>query len=184
MTGPTGGERATQEDIVLARCDRLPCWWRGSRLDTRPDCRVPAANGSGHILWTRRSNEGWPASCAQDDPSFATAVSTCSPVRKGAIASLIHRPRSWNGERGHASHPISPGGAFRGAVHPVCLNRLRGQQGAKRTILIDRCYAKHRAQQSSFSGCIEKDNGAYAPLSLRNRQTGMPICFALSARLS
>ena len=83
-------------------------------LTPAPDCRVPAANGSGRILWTRRSNEGWPSGCPLDDPSFATAVSTCSPVRKGTIASLIHRPRSRNGERGHAPHPISPGGAFRG----------------------------------------------------------------------
>ncbi|MCH4024500.1 MAG: hypothetical protein LKE81_01380 [Acetobacter sp.] len=36
MTGPSGGERATQEDIALARCDRLSCWWRGSRPDTGP----------------------------------------------------------------------------------------------------------------------------------------------------
>ena len=39
MTGPTGGERAAQKNIALARCDRLPCGWHGSRPDTRP--RLP-----------------------------------------------------------------------------------------------------------------------------------------------
>jgi hypothetical protein len=47
MTGPTGGERATQEDIVLARCDRLPCWWRGSRPDTRPRLLRPCCERFG-----------------------------------------------------------------------------------------------------------------------------------------
>lgn len=107
-------------------------------LTPAPDCRVPAASGSGRILWTRRSNEGRPAGCPLDDPSFATAVSTCSPTRKGTIVSLIHRPRSRNGERGHTPHPISPGGAFRRAGTPVCLNRLRGQQGARRVCVVSR----------------------------------------------
>ncbi len=137
-TGPTGGKRATKDEILIARCDRLPCWWRGLRPDTRPDCRVPAANGSGRILWTRRSNEDWPTGCPLDDPSFAAAVSTCSPTWKGAIASLIHRPRSWNGARGHVPHLNSPGGAFRSAVHPVCLNRQREQWGALRVCVVSR----------------------------------------------
>ncbi|MBS1016605.1 MULTISPECIES: hypothetical protein [Acetobacter] len=86
MTGPRGGERATQENIALARCDRLPCWWRGCGQTPAPDCHVPAANGSGRILWTRRSNEGWPAGCPLDVPSFAIAVSICSLMRKGTTA--------------------------------------------------------------------------------------------------
>ncbi|WP_222594641.1 hypothetical protein, partial [Acetobacter oeni] len=82
------------------------------------------------VAWTRRSNEGGPAGCPLEDPSFATIVSTCSPMRKGAIAPLIHRPRSRNGERGHAPHLISPGGAFRRAGNPVCFDREHRQWGA------------------------------------------------------
>lgn len=119
-----------------------------------PDCRVPAANGSGRILWTRRSNEGWSAGCPLDDPSFAAAVSTCSPTRKGATASLIHRPRSWNGARGHVPHPNSPGGAFRRTGNPVCLNRQRGQWGARRVCVVSRlaatdCYPVFAGRSSS-----------------------------------
>lgn len=66
-----------------------------------PDCRVPAANGSGRILWTRRSNEGSPAGCPLDDPSFATAVSTGSPVRKGPP---LPHPSSLQPEWGKGSH--------------------------------------------------------------------------------
>ncbi|MFT8828745.1 hypothetical protein [Acetobacter syzygii] len=109
----------------------FPAGGAGCGLTPAPDCRVPAANGSGGILWTRRSNEGGPASCPLDDPSFATAVSTFTD-EEGAIASLIHRPRSRNGERGHNPPPISPGGAFRRAGTPVCSDRQRGQWGARR----------------------------------------------------
>ncbi len=113
MTGPTGGERATQEYLTLARCDHLRCWWRGSRPDTRPRLPRPCCERFGPHPLDPSSNEDWPAGCPLDDPSFAMAVSNCSPVRKGAIASLIHRPLSRHGERGHNPPPISPGGAFR-----------------------------------------------------------------------
>ncbi|WP_034882049.1 hypothetical protein, partial [Gluconobacter thailandicus] len=82
------------------------------------DCRVFAANGSGRILWTRRSNKGGPASCPLDDPSFAAAVSTCSSTRKGATASLIHRPRSWNGAKGHPPAPVLSGRGLPGGIAP------------------------------------------------------------------
>lgn len=113
MTGPTGGKRATQEDIALARCDRLPCWWRGSRPDTRPRLPRPCCERFGpHPL----------------DPSFQRRRASQLPAgrsllrhgcfdlftdKEGDHRSLIHRPCSRNGEKGHAPHPISPGGAFR-----------------------------------------------------------------------
>lgn len=149
MTGPTGGERATQRNIALARCDRLPCWWRGSRLDTRPRLPRPCCERFGpHPL----------------DPSFQRRLASRLPAgrsllrhgcfdlftdEEGGHRSLVRRPHSRNGEKGHAPHPISPGGAFRGAVNPVCFNRQRGQRGARRIVLIDWCYAKNWEQQSS-----------------------------------
>ena len=149
-----------------------------------PDCRVPAANGSDRILWTRRSNEGWPASCPLDDPSFATAVSTCSPVRKGPP---LPHPSSLQPEWGKGSHsaPVLSGRGFPGRGPSRLLQseaRANGEPDGQ-FWSID---AKRKTVRSAhrFPDVVERDNGAYAPLSLRNRQTGMPICFALSARLS
>lgn len=114
MTGPTGGERATQKDVALARCDRLPCWWRGSRPNTRPQIPRSISERFGpHPL----------------DPSFQRRRASRLPAgrsllrhgcfdlftgEEGDHRSLIHRPCSRNGEKGHTPHPISPGGAFRG----------------------------------------------------------------------
>ncbi|MCI1515904.1 MAG: hypothetical protein LKH81_01890 [Acetobacter sp.] len=57
--------------------------------------RTVRAASYGPVVPTKAVQPG----CPLDDPSFAAAVSTCSPVRKGATASLIHRPRSRNGKK-------------------------------------------------------------------------------------
>ncbi|WP_141261938.1 hypothetical protein [Komagataeibacter diospyri] len=49
MTGPTGGERATQKNIALARATVFPAGGTDRGQTPAPDCRVPAANGSGRM---------------------------------------------------------------------------------------------------------------------------------------
>lgn len=82
-------------------------------LTPAPDCRVPPANGSGRILWTRRFNEGWPAGCPLDDPSFAAFIADRFTVDDGdrhISCQSLGQP-----EMGETSPslPVSPGGAFR-----------------------------------------------------------------------
>ncbi|WP_170213675.1 hypothetical protein, partial [Novacetimonas hansenii] len=83
-----------------------------------PDYRVPAANGSGRILWTRRSNEGGPADCALDDPSFAMAVSTCSLMRKRTTAPSFAGLAAGTGKEVTPRTRSPSGGAFRGMSRP------------------------------------------------------------------
>lgn len=93
MTGPTGGERATQEDIVLARCDRLPCWWRGSRPDTRPRLPRPCCERFGpHPL----------------DPSFQRRLASQLPAGRSLLRHCCFD--LFTGEEGghRLSHPSSP----------------------------------------------------------------------------
>lgn len=114
MSGPTGGERATQENIALARCDRLPCWWRGSRPDTRPRLPRPCCERFGpHPM----------------DPSFQRRRASRLPAGRSLLRHCCfdlftveegdHRlphPSSPQPERGKRSRPASDlsGWAFRG----------------------------------------------------------------------
>lgn len=68
-------------------------------LTPAPDCRVPPANGSGRILSTRRFNEGWPAGCPLDDPSFAAFIADRFTGEEGAVTSLVSHSHSRKWER-------------------------------------------------------------------------------------